>query len=133
MNYYNLRRYEIASPLGGKPTTYNPPGRALLRTESFWTASGRRLKPTTRRAEPLGGAYNLQNMIRAYFPWPGVWLRYPVIASESKQSKLSNKLIKLLPENKIQVEGKNAMSYQDFINGFGEEGKELLQKLGVFE
>ncbi len=103
----NLRRYEIASPLEGQPTT--------------------------RRAEPLGGAYNLQNMIRAYFPWPGVWLRYPVIASESKQSKLSNKLIKLLPENKIQVEGKNAMSYQDFINGFGEEGKELLQKLGVFE
>ncbi len=104
----------------------------------------------------------LKNMIRAYYPWPGVWLRYslPVIANpsnviaiptsrekqskpqrhpeparlaESKRvsgsSKLTNKIIKLLPQDLIQVEGKNPINYNDFINGFGNEGKELLQKL----
>ncbi len=110
----------------------------------------------------------LKNMIRAYYPWPGVWLRYslPVIAnpsnviatlssSKEKQSndkriatspsshrndesshptldagsRLHNKIIKLLPQDLIQVEGKNPMNYNDFINGFGEEGENLLTKL----
>ena len=71
-------------------------------------------------------------MIRAFYPWPGVWFRYtPVIASETKQSSLENKIIKLLPDDRIQVEGKNPMNYKDFINGFGEEGKILLEKLGL--
>ena len=72
-------------------------------------------------------------MIRAFFPWPGVWFTFPSPEGEGQgegnQSKLSGKIIKLLPEGKIQVEGKNPMSYKDFINGFGEEGKELLEKL----
>jgi methionyl-tRNA formyltransferase len=69
--------------------------------------------------------------IRALYPWPGVWLKVHVIASEAKQSKLSGKIIKLLPEGKIQVEGKNPMSYKDFINGFGEEGENLLKQLSL--
>lgn len=55
-------------------------------------------------------------MIRAYHPWPGVWLKWKM------------KIIKLLPENKIQVGGKNPMSYKDFINGY-KEGKDILGKL----
>lgn len=62
----------------------------------------------------------LERMIRAYFPWPGVWSR------QMLNNKLS--IIKFLPENKIQVEGKKPMNYKDFINGYS-EGKELLQKL----
>ena len=64
----------------------------------------------------------LNRRIRAFFPWPGVYLT----ASINK----SPKNVKLLPQNKIQVEGKNVMSYKDFINGYP-EGKEILEKLGV--
>ncbi len=65
--------------------------------------------------------YTLNAMINAYYPWPGVWLTVRIKNKESR--------IKLLPEGKIQVEGKNAMPYKDFMNGFGEEGKEVLTKL----
>lgn len=65
----------------------------------------------------------LSNKIRAYYPWPGVWFKANLKGQE--------KIVKLLPENKIQVEGKNAMSFKDFINGFGEEGKTLLEQLGL--
>jgi len=79
--------------------------------------------------------YELNAMVRAFYPWPGVWFRYtlPVIARSetTKQSSLENKIIKLLPEGKIQVEGKNPMTYKDFVNGFGDEGKEIIEKLGL--
>lgn len=54
----------------------------------------------------------IERMIRAYFPWPGVWFK----------TKLNNieKIIKLLPGQRIQVEGKNPMTYQDFLNGYPE-------------
>ena len=89
-------------------------------------------------------SYKLSAMINAFFPWPGVWFRYSpssvipgsdqgsssiVIASE--ESKLDNKIIKLLPEDRIQVEGKNPMSLKDFLNGYGQEGKELLSQLNL--
>ncbi len=78
---------------------------------------------------------HLQNMIRAFHPWPGVWLRISshVIASSetTKQSMLENKIVKLLPDGMIQVEGKRPMSYKDFINGYNEEGRELLAKLNL--
>lgn len=63
-------------------------------------------------------------MIRAYYPWPGVWTRLR-LGSDGQA-----KLIKFLPEKKIQVEGKKEMSYEDFINGYP-EGKFLLQKLSL--
>ncbi|MDO8269394.1 MAG: methionyl-tRNA formyltransferase [Candidatus Levybacteria bacterium] len=78
--------------------------------------------------------FKINDMIRAFYPWPGVWfvchralLDHPELVSGS--SKLDNKTIKLLPEGRIQVEGKKPMAYKDFINGFGEEGKELLEKI----
>ena len=71
-------------------------------------------------------------MIRAYYPWPGIWFKNVIARSEAtKQSSLNNKIIKLLPEGKIQVEGKNQMSYKDFINGYGSEGNSLLDKLSL--
>ncbi len=62
----------------------------------------------------------LDRMIRAFYPWPGVWFRTDLNGRA--------KIIKLFPEEKIQVEGKSVMKYQDFINGYGEEGKNLLSK-----
>ena len=48
---------------------------------------------------------NLSNMIRAYYPWPGVWTRF------------GGKIVKLLPENKVQIEGKEPVDLKQFQNG----------------
>lgn len=63
----------------------------------------------------------LKRMIRAYYPWPSVWTRFKIHDSRFM-------ILKFLPNQKLQVEGKNPMSYKDFVNGY-KEGKEILQKL----
>ena len=54
----------------------------------------------------------LDRMIRAYYPWPTVWT----------MAKIKNKevRIKFLPQKKLQMEGKNPVSYKDFLNGYPE-------------
>lgn len=47
----------------------------------------------------------LDRMIRAYYPWPTAWTRW------------KGKVVKLLPNKRIQIEGKNATSLKDFSNG----------------
>ncbi|HSD98802.1 MAG TPA: methionyl-tRNA formyltransferase [Patescibacteria group bacterium] len=76
----------------------------------------------------------IQRMIHAYFPWPGVWTKAQIKNKETR--------IKLLPSSShpeldsgsshclIQIEGKKPVTYKDFINGYA-EGKEILQKLGL--
>lgn len=64
----------------------------------------------------------IERAIRAYFPWPGVF--FEVNLNNQK------KTIKLLPDKKIQVEGKKPISYKDFINGY-KEGREILKKIGL--
>jgi methionyl-tRNA formyltransferase len=59
----------------------------------------------------------IQRMIRAYFPWPGVWFKTKLNGTE--------KIVKLLPGQRIQVEGKNPMTHKDFLNGYP-EAKEIL-------
>ena len=56
----------------------------------------------------------IDTMIRAYYPWPGVWTRLRL--GSGGQAKL--KIIKFLPGNRIQVEGKKPISYEDFKNGY---------------
>lgn len=65
----------------------------------------------------------LKSMIRAYYPWPGVWTEFPLFGKIRR--------IKLLPENKVQVEGKNIMTEKEFVNGYQSDGKVLLNKLGM--
>lgn len=48
----------------------------------------------------------LDRMIRAYFPWPGAW------------TKWNDKIVKLLPEGKIQMEGKSPTDLKSFLNGY---------------
>ncbi|HZQ29529.1 MAG TPA: methionyl-tRNA formyltransferase [Patescibacteria group bacterium] len=71
--------------------------------------------------ESVPGKEKLDRMIKAFFPWPGVWFR-----TEINGKKVT---IKLLPQNKIQVEGKNPQNFTDFKNGY-KEGEEILKKLG---
>jgi len=60
-------------------------------------------------------------MVRAYYPWPGVWTR--VDLNFDGQAKI----IKFLPNRKIQVEGKKEMDYKDFLNGYPNADKDLIE------
>ncbi len=53
----------------------------------------------------------IEQMIRAYHPWPGVWTKVSMPNNEEKR-------IKLLPERMIQMEGKKPMGLKDFYNGY---------------
>ena len=53
-----------------------------------------------------------ERMVRAYYPWPGVWTK-TVLNEKGEQ-----KVIKFLPNRKVQVEGGNEMPYRDFLNGY---------------
>lgn len=48
----------------------------------------------------------LDRMIRAYYPWPTAWTRW------------NGKIVKFLPEGKIQMEGKNPVTKKEFLNGY---------------
>ncbi|MDP2649472.1 MAG: methionyl-tRNA formyltransferase [bacterium] len=63
----------------------------------------------------------IDQMIRAYYPWPGVWSKFKVQSSKFK-------VVKLLPGQKIQVEGKKPMSIKDFLNGYP-QAKDLVEKI----
>jgi len=63
---------------------------------------------------PSPKKFNL--MVRAFYPWPGTW------------TKWQNKIIKFLPENLIQPEGKKPMTIKEFLNGYP-EAREFLERL----
>lgn len=68
----------------------------------------------------------LDRMIRAYFPWPGVWTKFKVLHSPSSGQESSKfKVVKFLPQQKLQMEGGKPMSVKDFLNGYPEM-KEVL-------
>lgn len=62
----------------------------------------------------------LERMIRAYYPWPTVWTQIKIAGKE--------KIVKLLPGERVQVEGKNPTKIKEFLNGYPEL-RELLEKL----
>lgn len=65
----------------------------------------------------------LDRMIRAFYPWPTVSTKITLKNGEQKT-------MKLLPEKKIQIEGKNVMSIKDFLNGYPTL-KETINRLGL--
>ena len=59
-------------------------------------------------------AQELDRKIRAFHPWPGVWTIWKVRSGKEKVKKI----VKFLPNGKIQMEGKKAINYKDFLNGY---------------
>ncbi len=54
----------------------------------------------------------LGRMIRAYYPWPGVWTHlHQGFGGQAK-------IVKFLPQHMIQMEGKKPVSYKEFYNGY---------------
>ncbi len=68
----------------------------------------------------------IDRMIRAYFPWPGVWTKWKM-----KDEKW--KILKFLPGQKLQVEGKKPISYQDFLNGYPDAKSVILPILQIIK
>jgi methionyl-tRNA formyltransferase len=50
----------------------------------------------------------LDRMIRAYYPWPNVW------------TKWNGKIVKFLPGQQVQMEGKKATDLKSFLNGYSD-------------
>ncbi len=53
-------------------------------------------------------AEKLDRMIRAYYPWPSAW------------TKWKGKIVKFLPGQMVQMEGKKAVPLKDFFNGYSD-------------
>lgn len=64
-----------------------------------------------------------ERMIRAYYPWPGTWSKAQLNPNEQE------KKIKFSPYDKIQVESGREMGYKDFINGYPNADKTLIDFL----
>lgn len=58
-------------------------------------------------------AEKFDHMIRALYPWPTVWTKIPMANGKWK-------IVKFLPEKRIQMEGKKAMTVKEFLNGYPE-------------
>lgn len=92
----------------------------------------------TKHIAKLDGEIDLQNppdkktldrMIRAFYPWPGVWARLPSTErSDGGQAKIDGKIIKFLPSGRIQPEGKKPMTKKEFLNGYPKT-RELIENL----
>lgn len=83
----------------------------------------------TKRISKQDGFIDLENppsrekidrMIKAYYPWPNVWSELRIRNKELR--------IKFLPDKKIQAEGKNPVSFKDFLNGYP-EAKEIITRI----
>ncbi|MBU1085462.1 MAG: methionyl-tRNA formyltransferase [Candidatus Beckwithbacteria bacterium] len=56
---------------------------------------------------------SIDHKIRAFYHWPGVWTKLPACAGRP-----NNKVLKLLPNNKFQLEGKQPITWQQLLNGY---------------
>lgn len=56
----------------------------------------------------------LDQMIRAYYPWPNVWTKWPFDKAQGK----NNKIVKFYPGKIIQIEGKKPISLENFLRGY---------------
>lgn len=63
----------------------------------------------------------VDRMIRAYYPWPGTWTKLKV-----KSSKF--KVLKLLPNKMVQLEGKGPVDLETFYRGYP-EARSTIEKL----
>ncbi|MFA5933547.1 MAG: methionyl-tRNA formyltransferase [Microgenomates group bacterium] len=48
----------------------------------------------------------LDRMVRAYYPWPTTWTHW------------NNKIVKLMPDKMVQIEGKKPVKLEEFLRGY---------------
>lgn len=60
----------------------------------------------------------LDRMIRAYYPWPTAWTKWPFGPSTSLRAQgKNNKIVKFYPNRIVQMEGKKPMKIEEFLKG----------------
>lgn len=66
----------------------------------------------------------LDRMIRAYYPWPNAWTKWPFDSFDKTQDKFAqgknNKIVKFYPDKVVQIEGKKPMRIEEFLKGHPE-------------
>ncbi len=72
----------------------------LKREDGFFDLPAGRQELTPSELEQL------DRMIRAYSPWPGVW------------TKWKERIVKFLPSEMVQIEGKKPVTWKVFLNGY---------------
>ena len=66
-------------------------------------------------------------MIRAYYSWPGVWTKFK---GNPDQIGTKLKVVKFLPDKKIQVEGKKPVDIETLKRGYPDSIKWLEKLFG---
>jgi methionyl-tRNA formyltransferase len=66
----------------------------------------------------LPNTKEFDRMLRAYYPWPGVWTKIRMAGNKEMR-------IKFYPDNKVQMEGKKTIGIKDFFNGYPELREQL--------
>jgi methionyl-tRNA formyltransferase len=82
----------------------------IKKEDGFFDLSNFSLTPN-----PQPQTTHLDRMIRAYYPWPTAWTR--LRQGFGRASLLEGKIVKFLPNNMIQLEGKKPMPLADFLRG----------------
>lgn len=75
----------------------------------------------------------LDRMVRAYYPWPGVWTKWQMANPPAGRAGGKWQIVKLLPQQRLQVEGRKPMNYKDFLNGYPEAAKGILPIITNFK
>lgn len=68
---------------------------------------------------------NLEQMIKAYFPWPTAWTKIKIKNQESR-------IMKFLPDGYVQLEGKTKVKIKELLNGYPEL-TEIFEKLNLIQ
>lgn len=72
----------------------------------------------------------LQNMIRAFYPWPTVWTKINMKNLPVDRQDNDSKIMKFLPNGYVQIEGKTPTKIKDLLNGYPEI-TEVIKNLGI--
>lgn len=57
---------------------------------------------------------DLDHKIRALYPWPGIWTKLPA----SQAGEPNQKILKILPNQLLQLEGKQPITVKQFVSGY---------------
>lgn len=99
-----------------------------LNTKITLIKQGNSLTPYCRRFTKQDGFISWEEFkkgvddrkVRAYFPWPGVWTTLPAStrSRSSTRGGPNGKVLKLLPKNMYQFEGKQPITKKQFMSGY---------------
>lgn len=99
-----------------------PQDEARATVTKFLTREDGFINPNELRIE--NWKLKIEPMIRAYYPWPGTWTKTVLNLHQPEE-----KIVKFLPQNYIQVEGKKEMLIKDFLNGYPNAENQFLDFL----